>query len=106
MESKKERDLLNQVAELSNKASSLERELLTITESTKVSLETKEFVVRKLLKENYEIQAEKDALLLKLETSSSAVDHLTSLLRNLQNSCLPATSLSGSTNFSGGNASP
>jgi hypothetical protein len=87
--SKRERELSNQIAEFSNKASSLEKELLTVSESTKVSLETKEFVVRKLLKENNDLQAEKDALLLKLETSSSAVDHLTSLLRNLQNSSLP-----------------
>lgn len=98
--SKRERALSNQIVEFSNKASSLEKELLTITESTKVSLETKEFVVRKLLKENNDLQAEKDALLLKLETSSSAVDHLTSLLRNLQNSSLPVTP-TGKSNING-----
>ena len=49
-------------------------------------LDTKESVVRSLLKENSDISMENDSLLTKIDSLSLTVDHLTELLRNLSTS--------------------
>jgi hypothetical protein len=82
---KQERELKDKVFELTNRLGNFERLNETMKESHKIVLDTKESVVRSLLKQNTELSFEKDSLNVKVESLTSALDHLTGLLRNLQN---------------------
>ena len=75
----------DKVFQLTNTLGNLERLNETMKESHKIVLDTKESVVRSLLKQNTELSFEKDSLSLKVESLSSSLEHLTGLLRNLQN---------------------
>merc|ERR1711871_321523 len=91
---KQERALKDTVFELTNKLSNTERLLETTKESHRIVLETKESVVRSLLKQNTEISFERDNLNARVESLTSALDHLTGLLRNLQSSSMEESSTS------------
>ena len=83
---KQERALKDTVFDLTNKLSNAERLYETTKESHRIVLETKESVVRSLLKQNTEISFERDNLNMRVDSLTTALDHLTGLLRNLQNS--------------------
>ena len=85
---KQERALKETVFDLSNKLANSERLYETTKESHRIVLETKESVVRSLLKQNTEISFERDSLNARVESLTSALDHLTGLLRNLQSSSM------------------
>ena len=85
---KQERALRETVFDLSNKLANSERLYETTKESHRIVLETKESVVRSLLKQNTEISFERDSLSARVESLTSALDHLTGLLRNLQSSSM------------------
>ena len=91
---KQERALKDTVFELTNKLSNTERLLETTKESHRIVLETKESVVRSLLKQNTEISFERDNLNMRVDSLTTALDHLTGLLRNLQSSSVEESSTS------------
>ena len=104
---KHERELKDKVFDLTNQVGNGERLIETLKESHRIVLDTKESVVRSLLKQNQELSFEKDSLHAKLESLQTALDQNTLLLRNIQianteNSIGFASSASGNIKIVGG----
>jgi kinesin family protein 5 len=82
---KKERELMKEIEKLKSRNEQLTSSMESTKEAQRIVLETKESVMRSLLKQNVAISQERDVLGRRVEDLSTTVEQLTALLRNLQN---------------------
>ena len=81
---RRERDLTVEIEDLNSKIFQLNAAIETTNVSHRIVIETKENVTRNLLQKNVVLTQERDTLLSRVEDLSKTVDHLTTLLRDMQ----------------------
>ena len=100
--SARERQFTKDIAQLNSRLSQQSSQYEAMKEGHRIVLETKESVVRSLLKQNTELSLEKSALNQRVDSLTDTVEHLTDLLRRLQTRTAPNPSLQRSPGIQGG----
>jgi hypothetical protein len=81
---RRERELQKKVEALQIRLSQVKQELESTKEAQRIVLDTKESVLRSLLKQNSQITQERDVMSRRIEDLTATVEQLTGLLRNIQ----------------------
>jgi len=81
---KKERDMSRELEKQQVQISQLTAAMESTKEAQRIVLETKESVMRSLLKQNVTVSQERDSLARRVEDLTSTVEQLTGLLRSVQ----------------------
>ena len=88
----RERDMQKKVETLQIRLSQVKLELESTKEAQRIVLDTKESVLRSLLKQNSQVTQERDIMARRTEDLTATVEQLTGLLRNIQNKRQKASS--------------